>query len=1340
MRKRSQWVKRLSLFLVLVLSFSVCAGAVSFPDVEGHWAKSAVERWSERRVIKGDERGFRPDDPITRAEAAAVLDQVIGYRTETERSFPDVKGDEWFAGAVGRLYAAGVLTGYEDGCIRPGNHITRQESAAVLARALGIRTEGEERTGLAQFLDYDRVSPWAEDILAAMVNRSYIRGDGGRLRPQDSVSRAEFVTILDNMIGLYLENTEKEQTGDFGYGIAVIKAPAVLKGVNLGGAVVCPGVTDSVQFLDGCRINGTLLDLTEDTEISLTDTVVLEHRKPGEVQNPGTEPEKTAAPEKTTVPQKTNSPVSGGGSRPGGSGGGGGGGGGGSRPTRKPTTRPTQKPSEEERITITFDANGGNFREVEGEPETFSALYNSGKHLGLHEKWPYREGYKFAGWYSSREGADSLRDTAKVPPGTFVYRDQTVYAGWETITYKVHFDANGGDLNGQSRVTYIYAYGNALESDMPADPVREEHEFIGWYSSQEGADKLDAAQLVATDKMLEKDMFCYAGWRRTVIRVIFDANGGSFSQGEECEVVYGPGETLEARWPELPSRPESQFWGWYPSPELAQQCDPEDAAEMKDPAVHGTRYYAGWEPILSSSGLIEARSEGYLICGDLSLLSKNLSTEKTGENSVKIQGTLTYQHDYSPAASYAAGEPPAQGEPRNGHFLAVSLKLPGSWDNLLYAQAEIAHGEEIRHFDNSNLRRERFVAVFPVTEENKKEPLVVTVDLDGAKQNTYTPAVYTIDISELVLKEDRSRKVEDEKEFRAALEDPAAEEILVTKPLILEDKQVYASPEKQRKRVVLFHGMKLPASAETAIKNIDFRTPGHSKLPFWLECAPGDDKKLTVAGNTITGWFDCVLPDVLSGTVVITDNVFYDLNPENAEKGEGKFENACITSTPQRGSFTIVDNFFAGYSLSIVYRADPRLAEIQIFRNRTPEEDPGYYYDVHSAWGGGGIRVFQPSDAILWHDISFNYGMATRNDPYVRSAPEYANSGCTVLAPFRDGAVYYWERHTASGRKVLRKLSDLGNEIEPESQQDEVVLTFIQSDPRMRVSFGVNGSPAVESESAEITVDGTVRELEVLINGKRKYSFKIRHSNAEGTDGWLRIYADSVAAEKGRMVKVEFQEDGVAEDGARLYRGTLSLEYIKSKYGFGPLIKFIPNQEGSTLQPRKLYLELEQGRVYFPVRDGDEFFALGRQYLEMENNGVPPVLVMEFCENGLSARYFLRIEGGRKAQCGPSYQPEILTGVYERSGEFFNTLTITAEDGRYFLSISDEEGAESKREITEIEMDYFGRYRFSVQGEPSMEFYFDGKDYLKILDNVYLQTAYGQVFLSAEKEWKRKKQ
>ena len=75
--------RALSLILTILLAFdimpaTVFAAQTHYNDTSGHWASASIERWSDYGVLSGYAGELRPDDPITRAEMAAVLQRVGG--------------------------------------------------------------------------------------------------------------------------------------------------------------------------------------------------------------------------------------------------------------------------------------------------------------------------------------------------------------------------------------------------------------------------------------------------------------------------------------------------------------------------------------------------------------------------------------------------------------------------------------------------------------------------------------------------------------------------------------------------------------------------------------------------------------------------------------------------------------------------------------------------------------------------------------------------------------------------------------------------------------------------------------------------------------------------------------------------------------------------------------------------------------------------------------------------------------------------------------------------------------------------------------------------------------
>ncbi|WP_217593506.1 S-layer homology domain-containing protein [Cohnella sp. GbtcB17] len=109
-----------------------------FPDVEeGHWAKAYIDRASGMSFMIGYPDGsFKPDATITRAEMASAIAPLLPKATGASAEFTDTEGS-WAQAVIEQANAAGIVYGYEDGTFRPNTKLTRAEAIAMLDRLLG---------------------------------------------------------------------------------------------------------------------------------------------------------------------------------------------------------------------------------------------------------------------------------------------------------------------------------------------------------------------------------------------------------------------------------------------------------------------------------------------------------------------------------------------------------------------------------------------------------------------------------------------------------------------------------------------------------------------------------------------------------------------------------------------------------------------------------------------------------------------------------------------------------------------------------------------------------------------------------------------------------------------------------------------------------------------------------------------------------------------------------------------------------------------------------------------------------------------------------------------------
>ena len=138
MKRLKRVLSCLALCALLAGLLTLPASALS--DVpEDFWAKEDIERCVALRYFYPESDGsFGVGKEMSRAEFLVVLCRSFGWKpTSPARAvYEDVSEKEWYAGAVETAYHQGAITS-QDGSFRPDDPITRSEAASMLVRALG---------------------------------------------------------------------------------------------------------------------------------------------------------------------------------------------------------------------------------------------------------------------------------------------------------------------------------------------------------------------------------------------------------------------------------------------------------------------------------------------------------------------------------------------------------------------------------------------------------------------------------------------------------------------------------------------------------------------------------------------------------------------------------------------------------------------------------------------------------------------------------------------------------------------------------------------------------------------------------------------------------------------------------------------------------------------------------------------------------------------------------------------------------------------------------------------------------------------------------------------------
>ena len=114
----------------------------AYTDVSADkWYNNPISTMSRLGIIKGYPDGtFRPNDPITRAEFAAIAARFDEHKAAKLASFTDIYG-HWAISEISLAYENGWIKGYNDGTFRPNRNITRAEAMALINRVLNRAPE-----------------------------------------------------------------------------------------------------------------------------------------------------------------------------------------------------------------------------------------------------------------------------------------------------------------------------------------------------------------------------------------------------------------------------------------------------------------------------------------------------------------------------------------------------------------------------------------------------------------------------------------------------------------------------------------------------------------------------------------------------------------------------------------------------------------------------------------------------------------------------------------------------------------------------------------------------------------------------------------------------------------------------------------------------------------------------------------------------------------------------------------------------------------------------------------------------------------------------------------------
>lgn len=178
-----------------------------YSDLHGHWAEKIIRDMISEGYIKGElvngELVINPDRPITRAEFVVVLTKAKTTKTsDSAKSFSDLKENSWYSEAVEIATSNGIINGYPDGTFKPNNPITRAEASAIISNSNNLNQEDnlKKLDNVKEFNDISKNHWYYNSVMLCRLFDIISGYPDGSFRPGNNITRAEaFVMIYKSI-------------------------------------------------------------------------------------------------------------------------------------------------------------------------------------------------------------------------------------------------------------------------------------------------------------------------------------------------------------------------------------------------------------------------------------------------------------------------------------------------------------------------------------------------------------------------------------------------------------------------------------------------------------------------------------------------------------------------------------------------------------------------------------------------------------------------------------------------------------------------------------------------------------------------------------------------------------------------------------------------------------------------------------------------------------------------------------------------------------------------------------------------------------------------------------
>jgi len=178
-----------------------------FKDAQSHWAKDTLNRAYNDGILSGFEDGtMRPDTKITGAQMVTIITRVLNTQEKADISGYNLSSNCWYRDAAAESLALGIIEPSQVATL--DTKMVRREACAMMSDAFQLSDANPDFGKAEVYSDFNTLSMKYKIIFASLVNKGYIQGYNGSLMLANDITRAEFITLLYRVAGNYLNTSD----------------------------------------------------------------------------------------------------------------------------------------------------------------------------------------------------------------------------------------------------------------------------------------------------------------------------------------------------------------------------------------------------------------------------------------------------------------------------------------------------------------------------------------------------------------------------------------------------------------------------------------------------------------------------------------------------------------------------------------------------------------------------------------------------------------------------------------------------------------------------------------------------------------------------------------------------------------------------------------------------------------------------------------------------------------------------------------------------------------------------------------------------------------------------